>query len=252
VWLPFDPAGVAYGYIGSSARDLSRFLHAHLNDSPMVPASATRLAGEKTVPTGWDVPLEAGQGLGWMVDDLGGLKVVSHAGSLPHFSSHLIMVPDASGLGIAVLTNASAFVASGHEGQYEISLGLLHLMLGQEPNPTDSDVLLALIAPVVMWMAVVLLAGTVARYFLRTLPHRPPAARTSAIRGRHFASLLPVIGYLALGAGLLLVAPLGSARLFYPDVGWAATAIAYLSLSCGVLRALIAAPRLHRCESRVE
>jgi CubicO group peptidase (beta-lactamase class C family) len=91
------------GYIGSSARDLASFLHAHLDADPSVAASAAQVADSPVVATGWDVVLETDAGLGWFLDHLDGHRVVSHAGSLGHFTTHLIMVPDA-GIGIAVAT----------------------------------------------------------------------------------------------------------------------------------------------------
>lgn len=241
--LPFDPAGVAYGYIGSSARDLARFMQAHLaDDAGLVPASAGQVAQEPVLPTGWDIPLEAGQGLGWMVDELAGLKVVSHAGSLPHFTAHLIMVPDADRLGIAVLTNASAFVAAGHEGQYEISLGLAELMLGMRPTPAASGTLLALVVPIAMSAVAAILIALVARDLVLDLRRWRPvgAPGVGSGSGPMLRLLLPSVVYLALGAGLYLAIPLGAARLFYPDVGWAATVIAYLAMAWGVVRPLVA------------
>lgn len=236
--LPYDPAGVAMGYIGSTAEDLSRFLHAHLDGHPSdaVPASAGEIADDRVLSTGWDLPLEANHGLGWFVDDLAGHRVVSHAGSLGHFNAHLIMVPEADGLGIAVLSNASAFIAAGHEGQYELSLGLAHLLLDQEPEAAGWSPLTILAAPTVAWAVAGLLLLSVVWHLVRTLPRW--RREKGHGRGRHtFRRLvLPSIGYLALGAVVLLTVPLGAARHFYPDVGWGATVVAYLALGWGLLR----------------
>lgn len=49
--------------------------------------------------------------------------------------AHILLAPDADGLGIAVVSNAGAFLA-GHEAQYDIGLGLLDLLLDQQPQPS--------------------------------------------------------------------------------------------------------------------
>ena len=241
--LPYDAAGVAMGYIGSSAQDLARFLHAHLaeQDSPSVPMSAAVIAEQLVVPTRWDIPFEANYGLGWFVDNLNGQPVVSHSGSLGDFTTHLIMVPGANGLGIAVLTNASAFITAGHEGQYDLSLGLARLLLGEQPEPAARSTLLAVVAPTIAWGLAVLLLGSIARFLTRSLP-RWQQARTLSVGAkhpwiRHLA--FPTVGYLGVAAALLFITPLGAARHFYPDVGWAATIIAYLALAWGLLRPVV-------------
>lgn len=115
--LPFDRAGVAYGYLGSTIEDLARFLHAYLDGDPaLVPASSAQLARDPVEPTGWDLPLESGQGLGWMVDELAGHRVVSHAGSLGHFTAHLIMVSRTCPGGDTTAGASPAADASGFAG----------------------------------------------------------------------------------------------------------------------------------------
>ena len=241
--LPYDSAGVAMGYIGSSARDLARFMYAHLEEPPgtAVPVGAASIAGEPVVATGWDVSLETGHGLGWFVDHLAGHPVVSHSGSLGHFTTHMIMVPGADGLGIAVLTNASAFIAAGHSGQYDLSLGLARLLLGEQPEPAARSTLYTFIYPTAAWALVVLLLVVMGRQLTRTLPRwRRKGMPSHAGRPRWLRHvILPAAGYLAVGAALLLAAPLGAARHFYPDVGWAVTILAWLTVSWGVIRPVL-------------
>jgi CubicO group peptidase (beta-lactamase class C family) len=239
--LEFDPAGTAYGYLGSSAQDLARFLHAHL-DHPapdVIPTGAAGIAAEPTLPTGWDMPLEATQGRGWMVDEIDGHAVVSHAGSLGHVTGHLIMVPDADGLGIAVVTNASAFIAAGHISQYDLSLGLAHLLLGYDTPADTASPLLTLGAPLTSWALLAAVIGLVLRFVWGT---RRAASGSVAVRPfrwwRHI--VLPAAGYLALGVTLMLALPLGAARHFYPDVGWALTAVTHLAIAWAVVRTALA------------
>lgn len=231
--LPYDPAGVAMGYIGSTASDLTAFMRAHLSGHAAVPATAGDIADGMVVETGWDTPLDGGYGRGWFVDRLAGRDVVSHTGSLGHFTTHVLMVPGADDLGVAVLTNASAFVAAGHEGQYDIGLGLTRLLLGEDPQPTDPTALMTLGVPLGAWGVAALLLAFLFRYLVRMrtschLPLRVVGARAWA------RSLLPVAGALVLGV-LAVRAPLGVARHFYPDAGWAMTVIAYVVLGWGAI-----------------
>lgn len=46
-------------------------------------------------------------------------------------------------------------------------------------------------------------------------------------------SKLPGAAFLVAGAGVLLAAPLGASRHFYPDVGWARTVAGSLALAWG-------------------
>ncbi|WP_169786823.1 serine hydrolase domain-containing protein [Nitriliruptor alkaliphilus] len=251
--LPFDPAGVAMGYVGSTARDMARFALAHLAEEPGpgVAAVAAEVAGRPVVPTGWDVPLETAHGLGWFVDELGGHQVVSHAGSLGDVTAHLVLVPDAD-LGVVVLTNASAFIAAGHTGQYDLSLGLTRLLLGLEPEPTDRSFLLSIVAPIVSWGLMLLVPVTAAHHLRRTLPRwrRERRGGTPAARWRRRV-VAPGIAWVGAAALVLALAPLPAARLFYPDVGWGLTVAAWLALAWGVIRTVVAthalSARADRC-----
>ncbi|MFA9429482.1 serine hydrolase domain-containing protein [Egicoccus sp. AB-alg2] len=238
--LPFDRAGVAYGYLGSTAADLATFLQAHFDgESPAIPRSAAQIADGPTMPSGWDLPLEANQGLGWMVDELAGHQVVSHAGSLGHFTTHLILVPGADDLGIAVATNASAFVAAGHTSQYDLSVGLTELLLGQEGAVETASPLTVLVAPIVTWLLLAALVGLAVRHLVTTLPRWRRAAATGTGRRWLRRVVLPAAGWLSLALGLSLSLPLGAARHFYPDVGWAATAIVAVALPWAVIRTAV-------------
>ena len=232
--LPYDNAGVAMGYIASTASDLAKFMQAHLDGHPAIPATAAEIAASTITPTGWTTTLDAGYGHGWFVDELAGTPVVSHPGSLGHFTAQVVLAPDADGLGIAVLSNASSFLA-GHDAQYDLGLGLTHLLLGEQPQPAEPSLLTTIVVPTLAWAIVVLLVGAVVRYLVRLRRRGLPVGRSHGAR-RWILSLLPGAAYLAIGAGLLAAAPLGLARHFYPDGGWAVTVIAYVTASWGVAR----------------
>lgn len=238
--LRYDPAGVAMGYIGASATDMVGFMRAHLDGDPALPATARDIASGPVTPTGWDTPLDGGYGRGWFVDEFRGNQVVSHTGSLGHFAAHVLLVPEED-LGIAVLANASAFVAAGHEAQYDLGFGLTSMLLGEDPQPTDRGALMTLVLPLAAWGALALLIVSIGRYLFQTIKARAlptPAVKTTA--SGWVSLFLPGVVFLAAGVGLVLMAPLGVARHFYPDVGWAVTLIAYLSCIWGALRLVLA------------
>lgn len=240
--LPYDDAGVAMGYVASTAADLATFMQAHLEGHPAIPASALDIATGLVEPTGWTTTLDAGYGRGWFVDELAGTTIVSHPGSLGHFTAHVLLAPEADGLGIAVVSNASAFLAGGvgdrgHNAQYDLGFGLLRMLLGEEHQPVGPTALMTVVIPAVAWGAVALLLITGVRYVTRLRrgalrPTRRPGA------GGWMRSVLP--GAMYLGAGFVMVAaPLGMARHFYPDVGWALSFGAGLAIVLGVVRVVV-------------
>lgn len=234
--LPYDPAGVPNGYIGSTARDMAKFMQAHLSGEPadVMPFAAEQITKEPATPTGWDMPLESGHSTGWFVDQFAGHATVSHAGSLGHFTTHVVLAPGADQLGIAVLTNASAFVAAGHSGQYDLSLELTRLLLGADLRPTEPGFLMTRIAPAAVWIGGLAVLAAAARSLLRRRQSEVPEGR------RWAGSLLPSAGYFAAGLAVLLAAPLDAARHFYPDVGWGLTATALLAIGWGTARGVLA------------
>lgn len=239
---PYDPAGVAMGYMGSTARDMASFLEAQLGDAPAaLPFTVADIAEDEDRSTGWDVPLETGIARGWFTDEVGGHRTVSHAGSLGDYAAHLITIPEADGLGIAVLQNASAFIAAGHEGQYDLSLGLVDLLLGRDPRPTDASPLMTVVVPLITWgigLFVIILA-------VRHLVRRRSVQAT--VPGAHTTLRSLIVPSLAYGvvALVLLVAPMlmgvswSSAQLFYPDMAWGVVFSGYVALAWAVGRLVL-------------
>lgn len=234
VALPYDDAGIAMGYIASTAGDLARFMQAQLDGHPTIPATATDIIHGTVVPTGWPTRLDAGYGHGWFIDEVAGTPVASHPGSLGHYTGHVLLAPDADGLGIAVVSNASAFLG-GHEAQYDIGLGLLDLLLDGTPRPLAPSTLMVFALPIVAWLVVAALLGAAIRYLVRLCVHGLPRMHRPGV-GAWIRALLPGAALFAIGGGLLAAAPLGLARHFYPDGGWAVTVGAWIALVSGAAR----------------
>ena len=145
------------------------------------------------------------------------------------------MIPDAGGLGIAVVTNASAFIAAGHMGQYDLSLGLAHLLVGRELPPDTAGPLLTLVVPLLSWALVAAIVGLALR-FVRRNRRDTATGRSSRPERSWRQTVLCAAGYLTLGIAPALMLPLGTVRHFYPDVGWALTALAYLATTWAIAR----------------
>lgn len=123
-----DPAGG----VRSTVNDLLRYAGSHLADgrasdgTPVLPADAVRSMREPRVPTGQ----QGHVGLGWFVEDRGGIAVVSHGGATVAHMSQLALVPD-RGAAFVILTNG----ANGVRLAAELQEWLLRDWLGIPPRP---------------------------------------------------------------------------------------------------------------------
>jgi CubicO group peptidase (beta-lactamase class C family) len=107
----------AAGSVHSTARDLARWLVFHLDDGT---ANGRRLVSEQSLGETHRpqmvIPLagvdravhpdtvQMSYGMGWVIQDYRGRKLVSHAGIIDGFRCHLTMAPDDK-LGVVILTN---------------------------------------------------------------------------------------------------------------------------------------------------
>ncbi|HSK90886.1 MAG TPA: serine hydrolase [Euzebyales bacterium] len=240
--LPYDRAGAAMGYIGSSAADLTAFVQAYLGtDHEQVVSPRLRdLAHRPAAETGMNDATLAGYGMGWFVGELAGHPTVSHTGELGNFTAHVDLVPDADRLGVVVLANASAFAAL-QGGNYGLGSDLTRLLVGQDVEPASSMILTTGVLPFAVWAAAIGILIAAGRYLLITLPRLRASAPTgSGIQRWVCPVVLPALGYVALALPLLPVVPLGMAHHFAPDIGWGLTVMAYLALGWAALRTLLA------------
>lgn len=101
--LPIAPAGSHW----STAEDMARYLLVQLGVG--VAPDGTRVVSEEQLRATWEpiVPITAtaSYGLGWIVEEYRGLRVLSHGGNPLGFTSEFAFIPEA-GIGIVVLTNA--------------------------------------------------------------------------------------------------------------------------------------------------
>ncbi|CAN5547094.1 hypothetical protein BH23CHL5_BH23CHL5_26740 [soil metagenome] len=102
---PIKPAGSLW----SSANELGDYLILQLNEG--VAADGVEIVSAENLRHTWEpqVEISAGvsYGLGWIIEDVGGLQTIGHDGNTLGFTSALRFAPDAN-VGVAVLSNGQA------------------------------------------------------------------------------------------------------------------------------------------------
>ena len=102
-----DPIAPA-GSISSSVLDMAKWLRFLLANGVV---DGQRLISEEALTETWTRQIRigggVGYGLGWMLRDWQGQRVIEHGGNVPGFSAQVAILPE-SDLGFVLLTNASA------------------------------------------------------------------------------------------------------------------------------------------------
>ncbi|MGW0635906.1 serine hydrolase domain-containing protein [Nocardia salmonicida] len=179
---PFDPAGVAYGYLGGTLDDLTAFARASLGDGTVLDAA---------VPTGDG----RSYGLGWRHWTVDGIPMVWHGGAAPGYTAHVILLPDH-----AVVVTANAYGKFQEAALLDIGFGIAARTLGRESEVASIErsyhaILIGLGASVALGIAAVVRG-------VRLLARPMAVSRRRA--GANFASWLLVIGAVLAGLGIAL------------------------------------------------
>jgi CubicO group peptidase (beta-lactamase class C family) len=119
------------GAVWSNADDMARYLQTELSGG--VAPDGRRVISEATLQTTQSPEITpAGPfdsyGMGWIIEQYNGLKLVWHAGNTVGFTSDLALLPSAN-LGVVILTDAGAadyFYKSVREYIFELVFGLDH------------------------------------------------------------------------------------------------------------------------------
>jgi CubicO group peptidase (beta-lactamase class C family) len=223
------PSGsLASGQLISSAEDMAHYLIAYLNGGRYGEVQVISESGlaELLHPAAEINEMGRSFGayaMGWISQEFGGAKIVSHSGIVPDFGASMALVPEQQ-KGLVLLYNANhAMLKMTFD---ELGLGTAQLLAGVTPQPVHSG-------PVMWAMRALLLipllqVAGVAR-MLRLL-------RRGRLRGRHL--LLPVLPDLL---AILTLAPLlgrmrGFLKLFMPDYVWVARLCGVIAVVWAVLR----------------
>lgn len=119
------------GGIWSNADDMSRLLITELNQG--IAPDGKRIVSAMNLSRTWQpqVEIEKGSvayGLGWIIEDYHGMRLIHHSGNSMGFSADLAFLPTAR-LGVVVLTNAEGagdFVQAIRYRLFEIAFGFPH------------------------------------------------------------------------------------------------------------------------------
>ena len=122
----WEPGRLPSAALISNSEDLGRYLSALLaRDERLLPAAGWEQLFAPGVQAG-----EFSHAMGWRTGQVRGVPVISHGGYLYDFRGKLVMLPE-QGMGIAVLTNASAMF--GRVTSHEIANGVAAIIAGTEP-----------------------------------------------------------------------------------------------------------------------
>ncbi|MFC4374207.1 serine hydrolase domain-containing protein [Nocardia halotolerans] len=221
---PFDPAGVAYGYLGGTIEDLAAFARASLGDESVL---------EAAVPTGDG----RGYGLGWRRWSVEGtdIPMVWHGGALPGYSSQVILLPEH-----AVVFSANAYGTFQESALLDIGFGIAARTIGHEPAPApDSNsyrtVLAGFVAAVMICLAAVIRC-------IRLLGR--PAVTSRRRAAINLAAWLLVLGPVLAGLGIALPRSVGvglpQLTLWTPDIAVLLFTVLALGLLLMLLRLVLA------------
>lgn len=240
---PYDPAGLAYGYLAGSIDDLAAFARAALGGAPDVVSAADLSTTQRPATT-----TSAGgtYGQGWRQSRLADFGVDSdaamtwHSGAAPGYQSAVVLLPEQR-RAVVVLQNAYGFFQE--DALLNTAVGLAALVEGSEP-PAGSGAgwtypaILAGLGVLVALLACALVRGVV----------RVARPRIAPSRRRVLARLggwLVVCAVVAYGLGIVVPSlaglTLSQLPLWALDVGWLSAAGVALALMLAPVSVLAAA-----------
>jgi CubicO group peptidase (beta-lactamase class C family) len=128
--IPITPAGAAW----STVLDMAKYMIMQLNQG--VSADGTRIVSAENLAHTWEPQIAISAvddyGLGWIVSDFNGLRMLSHAGNTLGFTAEFAFLPERD-LGVVVLTNQRISFLNG-----AVRSRLLE-MLFEQPYTTDEE-----------------------------------------------------------------------------------------------------------------
>lgn len=244
---PFLSDQVPAGYIMASAKDLSNYLIAQLNEGSFAGRSVLSPAGVAAMHTPSTRVNDRFQyGMGWLVGQTNGAVVIRHDGEVADFHSELFMLPG-SKTGIVLIANVTHLVTSSALSRMPVDIAGL-LTGASVPQSTFWQ------RTTWFWYRLIYLAVVAALLLMPFGWRRLPAQ----LRRENRAAQLLRVGVtvainLVLGVGIWLGTPLvmgASWSLMFhfgPDLAWLMAAVACMNLLGAVARLGIAFGASRRC-----
>ena len=224
--LSIPPSSLPSGQLISSAEDIAHYLIAHLNGGRYCGSQILSGAGIDELHRPGAEISEMGfsmgyYGMGWVSQETGESRIVSHSGIVPDFGVFMALVPEQK-KGMVLLVNANH--AMMKMTLDEVGMGAAQRLAGEIPSPPRFSA-----APWAMrgmlLIPVLQIAGVAATLRLLRRWRADPALRPSYGRMWRQHILLPLIPNLipvASGLALLGSKMRGFMRLFMPDLSWLA------------------------------
>ena len=226
---------IAQGGVYASAQDMATYMWQYLREEPFFLTKENinemiALPGET----------DRGYGFGWSIEKnyngALGQTYVYHSGLSPGYSSLAGFSPE-SKTGYVILTNASTGFVGGNVSAMKFSLG--NFIMGK---PESRSLAMPRLNLFLLLMVVFVPVGIAIWAFVFLAKYKNPPRRNKLHIQR---MLIPsaLLGGLAWGLGVVAPksfgAPLGAARLFNPDIGWALTISVLACLIWAALRLVL-------------
>ena len=139
--IPIPAGSLPSGQLISCAEDIAHYLIAHLNSGRYGDSQILSEEGIEELQRGVAEWREMGMlvgyyGMGWVSQEIGKVRVVSHSGNVPNFSAFMGLVP-AQKRGVILLLNADPYGLPAITE--EIGMGVTALLADQQPAPIKLD-----------------------------------------------------------------------------------------------------------------
>ncbi len=232
------------GYVYASANDMARYLTVYLEggttDGQQVLSPAgiaemlTPATDERTFPL-QSQQFTARYGAGWFIGTFGVAEDARwHQGSLPHFTTWMVLLPDTDQAIVVMLNAGSQFEIGGANAAWSrIPQGVVNLLRDGEPPTGTGAARLFIIVGTLVALAIAAQAWTLARVASGRGPRQEVALRRAApLAWELLVAPLVLIAYPAVAGGLGWRA----AFTFVPDLSLAVAAIAGLAVLTGLAR----------------
>lgn len=239
--LPYLHHGIPSGYIISSAKDMTHFLIANLNDG--IYGDISILSPDGIAELHRPVA-EAGSefyGMGWVIGSFNGVPTIWHHGSTPNYHSSMLIQPEEN-RAIVVLTNVGLFEVWHIGLSRVIAEGIASILRDQSPSDYGSSIgtryLIADIIIAVITALVILFIILLPRW-RRRLDAQPPEGNIALARRIILPLVVDFSWPLAILIGLPGITHIPSWSfwvLYQPDLTYWLIAIASLTLFKAVTR----------------
>ncbi len=234
------------GYVYASANDMARYLTMYLDGGALdgqrvlsdtgITDMLTPATNERTFPL-QSQEFTARYGAGWFVGSFGTADDARwHQGSLPHFTTWMVLLPDTEQAIVVMLNAGNQFEIGGANAAWShIPQGVVNILRDTDPPTGIGTARFFIVFDTLVALAVIAQAWTLVRVAQRRRPRTRSILRQVAPLAWELAlAPLVLIGYPAVTGGL----GWSAAFAFVPDLSLVVVAVAGLAVLTGLTRVL--------------